>query len=75
MKHILKNRLKEKKWLQYFLASLLISALFLTGCSAVQKNDDGNTGGTAVNQAAESETDTPTDEETAEPAEDGTYSS
>mgnify|MGYP002509716015 FL=1 len=75
MKHILKNRLKEKKWLQYFLASLLISALFLTGCSAVQKNDDGNTGGTAVNQAAESETDTSTDEETAEPAEDGTYSS
>ena len=75
MKHILANCLKEKKWLQYFLASLLISALFLTGCSAVQKNDDGNTGGTAVNQAAESETDTPTDEETAEPAEDGTYSS
>lgn len=91
MKHILENRLKAKKWLQYFLASLLIFVLSITGCSAVQENDNKNTGDTAVNKTVESEPDTPPeesssepldedsleslDEDSTEPAEDGTYSS
>lgn len=72
MKHILKNHMKAKKWLQYCLASLLAFVLFITGCSALQENDDENPGDTAVNQTVEKEPDTATNEE---PAEDGTYSS
>lgn len=103
MKHILENRIKNhikvKKWLQYFLASLLVFVLSLTGCGAVQEKDDENagdaavnktvesgsdtlsendnedTGDTAVNKTLESEPDAPPEEETAEPSEDGTYSS
>ena len=78
MKHILENRIKNhvkaKKWLQYFLASLLIFMLTITGCGAVEENDNGNTGDTAVSKTVESEPDTPP-EEASEPAEDGTYSS
>lgn len=103
MKHILENRIKNhikvKKWLQYFLASLLVFVLSLTGCGAVQEKDDENAGdaavnktvesgsdtlsendnedigNTAVNKTLESEPDAPPEEETAEPSEDGTYSS
>ncbi len=103
MKHILENRIKNhikvKKWLQYFLASLLVFVLSLTGCGAVQEKDDENAGDavvnktvesgsetlsendnenigdTAVNKTLESEPDAPPEEETAEPSEDGTYSS
>lgn len=79
MKFILENRIrnhvKAKKWLQYFLASLLILVLSMTGCSAVQEDNHKNTGDTAVNQTAESQPDTPPEEDAAEPAEDGTYSS
>lgn len=83
MKHILENRLKAKKWLQYFLASLLIFVLSITGCSAVQENDNKNTGDTAVNKTVESEPDTAPEEDSldspendsSEPTEDGTYSS
>ncbi len=103
MKHILENRIKNhikvKKWLQYFLASLLVFVLSLTGCGAVQEKDDENAGDatvnktvesgsdtlsendnedigdTAVNMTLESEPDAPPEEETAEPSEDGTYSS
>lgn len=91
MKHILKNHMKGKKWLQYCLASLLAFALLITGCSAVQENNDENPEDATVNQTVENEkdtaidkepdittdeeSDTTTDEETAEPAEDGTYSS
>lgn len=70
-----KNPIKAKKWLQYFLASLLIFVLSMTGCGAVQEHDDKNTGGTAVNKTAESGPDALTEEETSEPSEDGTYSS
>lgn len=103
MEHILENRIKNhikvKKWLQYFLASLLVFVLSLTGCGAVQEKDDENAGDaavnktvesgsdtlsendnedigdTAVNKTLESEPDAPPEEETAEPSEDGTYSS
>lgn len=103
MKHFLENRIKNhikvKKWLQYFLASLLVFVLSLTGCGAVQEKDDENAGDaavnktvesgsdtlsendnedigdTAVNKTLESEPDAPPEEETAEPSEDGTYSS
>lgn len=103
MKHILENRIKNhikvKKWLQYFLASLLVFVLSLTGCGAAQEKDDENAGDaavnktvesgsdtlsendnedigdTAVNKTLESEPDAPPEEETAEPSEDGTYSS
>lgn len=79
MKHIFKNRiknhLKAKKWLQYFLASLLIFVLTTTGCGAVQENDGENTDNPAVSKTVESEPDTPPEEETSEPSEDGTYSS
>lgn len=103
MKHILENRIKNhikvKKWLQYFLASLLVFVLSSTGCGAVQEKDDENAGDaavnktvesgsdtlsendnedigdTAVNKTLESEPDAPPEEETAEPSEDGTYSS
>ena len=103
MKHILENRIKNhikvKKWLQYFLASLLVFVLSLTGCGAVQEKDDEHAGDaavkktvesgsdtlsendnedigdTAVNKTLESEPDAPPEEETAEPSEDGTYSS
>ncbi len=48
MKHILenhiKNHVKSKKWLQYFLAFLLIFALSITGCSAVQEHGDKSAG-------------------------------
>ena len=78
MKHILenhiKNHVKSKKWLQYFLASLLIFVLTITGCGAVEENDNGNTGDTAVSKTVESEPDT-LPEEASEPAEDGVYSS
>ncbi len=69
MKHILENRLKAKKWLQYFLASLLIFVLSITGCSAVQENDNKNTGDTAVNKTVESEPDTAPEEDSSDPAE------
>lgn len=88
MKHILenhiKNHVKSKKWLQYFLASLLIFVLTITGCGAVEENDNGNTGDTAVSKTVESEPDTLPEEasepdtppeEASEPAEDGVYSS
>ena len=79
MKHILENRFKNhvkvKKWLQYFLASLLIIVLSLTGCGAGQEGDNKNTGNTTVQKTVESEPDTTLEEETSEPAEDGTYSS
>ena len=88
MKHILENRfknhVKSKKWLQYFLASLLIFVLTITGCGAVEENDNGNTGDTAVSKTVESEPDTLPEEasepdtppeEASEPAEDGVYSS
>lgn len=98
MKHILENRIKNhikvKKWLQYFLASLLVFVLSLTGCGAVQEKDDENAGDAAVNKTVESGSDTLSEndnedigntavnktlesepEETAEPSEDGTYSS
>ena len=95
----IKNHIKVKKWLQYFLASLLVFVLSLTGCGAVQEKDDENAGdaavnktvesgsdtlsendnedigNTAVNKTLESEPDAPPEEETAEPSEDGTYSS
>ena len=95
----IKNHIKVKKWLQYFLASLLVFVLSLTGCGAVQEKDDENAGDaavnktvesgsdtlsendnedigdTAVNKTLESEPDAPPEEETAEPSEDGTYSS
>ena len=70
MKHILenhiKNHVKSKKWLQYFLASLLIFVLTITGCGAVEENDNGNTGDTAVSKTVESEPDT-LPEEASEP--------
>lgn len=69
MKHILENRLKAKKWLQYFLASLLIFVLSITGCSAVQENDNKNTDDTAVNKTVESEPDTAPEEDSSDPAE------
>ena len=88
MKHILenhiKNHVKSKKWLQYFLASLLIFVLTITGCGAVEEKDNGNTGDTAVSKTVESEPDTLPEEasepdtppeEASEPAEDGVYSS
>lgn len=98
MKHILENRIKNhikvKKWLQYFLASLLVFVLSLTGCGAAQEKDDENAGDAAVNKTVESGSDTLSEndnedigntavnktlesepEETAEPSEDGTYSS
>ncbi len=98
MKHILENRIKNhikvKKWLQYFLASLLVFVLSLTGCGAVQEKDDENAGDATVNKTVESGSDTLSEndnedigntavnktlesepEETAEPSEDGTYSS
>ena len=79
MRHIfrnhIKNHLKTQKWLQYFLAFLLIFALSITGCSAVQEHGDKSAGDTAVNKTVESEPDTLPEEDTAEPAEDGTYSS
>lgn len=88
MKHILenhiKNHVKSKKWLQYFLASLLIFVLTITGCGAVEENDNGNTEDTAVSKTVESEPDTLPEEasepdtppeEASEPAEDGVYSS
>ena len=75
LENCIKNHVKDKKWLQYLLASLLILALSMTGCGAVQENDDQNTDRTAVNETIESEPDTPPEEETSEPAEDGTYSS
>lgn len=88
MKHILenhiKNHVKSQKWLQYFLASLLIFVLTITGCGAVEENDNGNTGDTAVSKTVESEPDTLPEEasepdtppeEASEPAEDGVYSS
>lgn len=95
----IKNHIKVKKWLQYFLASLLVFVLSLTGCGAVQEkdvenagdaavnktvesgsdtlseNDNEDIGDTAVNKTLESEPDAPPEEETAEPSEDGTYSS
>lgn len=71
----IKNHVKAKKWLQYFLASLLIVVLSITGCSSIQEHTDGNTGDTAVNKTVESEPDTPPEAEISEPAEDGTYSS
>ena len=62
MKHILENRIKNhikvKKWLQYFLASLLVFVLSLTGCGAVQEKDDENAGDAAVNKTVESGSDT-----------------
>ena len=75
LENYLKNHVKAKKWLQYFLASLLIVVLSVTGCSSIQEHTDGNTSDTAANKTVESEPDTPTEEETSEPAEDGTYSS
>ena len=88
MKHILenhiKNHVKSKKWLQYFLASLLIFVLTIAGCGAVEEKDNGNTGDTAVSKTVESEPDTLPEEasepdtppeEASEPAEDGVYSS
>lgn len=79
MKYRLENRIKNhiraQKWLQYFLTSFLIFVLSITGCSAVQEQDNKNTGDTAVNKTVESEPDTPAEEATSEPAEDGTYSS
>lgn len=88
MKHILenhiKNHVKSQKWLQYFLASLLIFVLTITGCGAVEEKDNGNTGDTAVSKTVESEPDTLPEEasepdtppeEASEPAEDGVYSS
>jgi len=94
----MKLKIKVKKWLQYFLASLLIVVLSVTGCAAVQENnenignsavnknvenetdtsqgnDNENTGDTADHKAAESKPDAAPQEETAEPKEDGTYSS
>ncbi len=71
----IKNHIKNKKWMQFFLISILVFVLSITGCSAVQENDNENPENAAVNKTVEDETDTSTDEETTEPSEDGTYSS
>lgn len=71
MMKILKNPVKGKKWLQYFLASLLIFVLFMTGCGAAPEDSGTDAGNTAANETVESGPDTPEDGEVTEPAEDG----
>ena len=46
----IKNHIKNKKWMQFFLISILVFVLSITGCRAVQENDNENPENAAVNK-------------------------
>ncbi len=71
-----RNAVKGKKWLQYFLAALLVFVITMTGCGVEEGRGGENTGDAAANAALENEADIPAgdqsegllDDQGAEPA-------
>lgn len=60
---------KGKKWLQYFLAAMLVFVMAMTGCGA-QEGQGGEHAGDAANAAMEKEADIPAGDESEGLAED-----
>lgn len=74
MKDIFLNTVRGRKWMQYFMAALLIFVLAMTGCGALQGTTDEKAGTASEETAGESVNETAADdiEDSDDVSEDGT---